>query len=95
MLSMRHFIILGRWEACSLLLLMGVAMPLKYMYGLPEAVRVVGMAHGLLFMAYCAAALEISRSEKWAFAKLLRCWIASCLPLGTFFFERELRSSAV
>jgi integral membrane protein len=93
MLSMRQFIILGRWEAFSLLFLMGIAMPLKYVYGLPGAVRVVGMAHGILFIVYCAAALALSREQQWPLPKLIRCWIASCLPFGTFFFERELRST--
>ena len=46
--------ILGNVEGVSYLLLLGVAMPLKYAFGLPLAVKIVGMAHGVLFLAYCA-----------------------------------------
>jgi integral membrane protein len=91
MISKRFFISLGRWEAFSLLALLCVAMPLKYVYGMPMAVRIVGSAHGFLFTGYIAAALVIARAEAWGFAKLIRCGVASCLPFGTFLFERELR----
>ena len=94
MISIQRFITLGRWEGTSLLLLMGVAMPLKYMFDYPAAVRVVGMAHGILFLAYCAAALLVARKEQWGISKIARCLIASCLPFGTFVFERELRAQS-
>jgi integral membrane protein len=90
MISKRGFISLGRWEALSLLLLLGVAMPLKYMWAYPLAVRVVGTAHGVLFMAYVAVAVVFARRDSWSFSKLVRCWVASCVPFGTLFFEREL-----
>ena len=47
----------GLAEAVSFLVLLGVAMPLKYLAGMPQAVKVVGWAHGLLFMGFCAALL--------------------------------------
>ncbi|MEY4669317.1 MAG: hypothetical protein RL518_2016 [Pseudomonadota bacterium] len=90
MFSKRGFITLGRWEAFSLIALLGVAMPLKYVYGYPLAVRVVGTAHGLLFMAYVVAAFALSRRDRWSFVKLFWCWGASCLPFGTLLFERQL-----
>jgi integral membrane protein len=90
MISNRGFISLGRWEAFSLIALLGVAMPLKYIYGYPLAVRVVGMSHGILFIVYVTLAAVLARAEGWSLPKLIRCWIASCLPLGTLFFEREL-----
>lgn len=74
-----------------MLVLLCVAMPLKYLFDSPMAVRIVGTAHGVLFMAYIAAALVLARAEAWGFAKLIRCGVASCLPFGTFIFERELR----
>ena len=90
MISKRGFISLGRWEAMSLIVLLAIAMPLKYVYGYPLAVRVVGTLHGVLFMAYVGIALVFARHDGWGVAKLMRCWIASCLPFGTLFFEREL-----
>ena len=59
--------ILGNVEGVSYLLLLGVAMPLKYAFGLPLAVKIVGMAHGVLFLAYCALPC-LSSSGKWASA---------------------------
>ncbi len=90
MISKRAFISLGRWEAFSLIALLGVAMPLKYVYGYPLAVRVVGTLHGILFMVYVALAAVLARRDGWRVPKLIRCWIASCLPFGTIWFEREL-----
>jgi integral membrane protein len=90
MISKRGFISLGRWEAVSLIVLLGIAMPLKYVYGYPLAVRVVGALHGLLFMAYVGIAALYARRDSWGLFKLVRCWIASCLPCGTLVFEREL-----
>ena len=62
--------ILGNIEGVSLLLLLlGVAMPLKYAFGLPLAVKIVGMAHGVLFLAYCASfPVSENSSGKWASA---------------------------
>ena len=63
--------ILGNVEGVSYLLLLGVAMPLKYAFGLPLAVKIVGMAHGVLFLAYCALlvpCLSENSSGKWASA---------------------------
>lgn len=91
MISKRSFVTLGRWEAVSLLTLLCVAMPLKYALGYPMAVRVVGAAHGVLFLGYVMAALRMAQEDKWGWAKLARCLVASCLPCGTFVFERELR----
>lgn len=91
MVSKSGFITLGRWEAVSLLVLMCIAMPFKYVWGYPLAVRMVGMAHGILFLGYTLAALSIAQDHRWGWGKLARCLIASCLPFGTFFFERELR----
>jgi len=90
MISKRGFISLGRWEAFSLIALLCIAMPLKYVYGYPMAVRVVGMLHGILFMAYVGAAVLFAKKDGWGFPKLIRCWVASCVPFGTLLFEREL-----
>jgi integral membrane protein len=92
MISKRGFISLGRWEAMSLILLLGIAIPLKYLFGLPLAVRIVGSLHGVLFLAYVAIAVVVAKREGWGAAKLIRCWVASCVPCGTLLFERELQN---
>jgi integral membrane protein len=87
MLSLFRWI--GRFEGISFLLLLFIAMPLKYIWGMPEYVRVVGMAHGGLFLAYVAmanyAALELRWSRKVWFLSMA----AAVLPFGTFIFEKK------
>ncbi|KUJ75307.1 hypothetical protein AVO42_08210 [Thiomicrospira sp. XS5] len=74
-------------EAISLLTLLFVAMPLKYHFGYPEAVRLVGPIHGALFMAFnivlFAYALKGVVTEMQAF----KGFIASFLPFGTFVYK--------
>jgi len=86
---LNSFRILGYLEGISLLVLIGIAMPLKYYYGQPLAVRIVGSLHGLLFVMYCLWALVIYFREKWPATKLILCWLLSCLPFGTFWFDRK------
>jgi len=84
--------IIGFAEGISYLLLLFVAMPLKYAAGLPLAVRIVGTLHGVLFILYVVAALRAACSRKWPFLRLLEALIASLYPFGTFVFDRKLRA---
>ena len=78
-------------EGVSYLVLLGIAMPLKYAAGMPGAVRVVGMAHGVLFVAYVVTLLAAARAARWPTTKLAVAMIASLVPLGAFWLERRLR----
>ncbi len=86
---LRLFQWIGRCEGLSFLLLLGFAMPLKYIWGHPEAVRVVGMAHGLLFMLYIGLAFQLAMDQKWPKHVLFRSFVAAVFPFGTFLFERK------
>lgn len=77
-------------EGLSYLVLLGVAMPLKYWAGMPLAVRIVGSLHGFLFVALMLLVLEGWRGRGKPFAWAVRIGIASVVPLGTFFLDREL-----
>ena len=57
---------IGFVEAVSFLLLLGVAMPLKYLAGQPLAVRIVGLIHGILFMIYLVAAAQARAATDWS-----------------------------
>lgn len=85
---LRAFRLLGMAEALSFLLLLGFAMPLKYVWGMPLAVRIVGAAHGLLFLLYLGAALGAAVTLKWPFSRLFLAGLASLLPFGPFAFDR-------
>ena len=80
----------GTWEAISYLLLLGIAMPLKYVWGYEQAVRVVGMAHGILWMAYIGLAVLGQMDYKWSFKTTAWLFIASLLPFGPFIADAKL-----
>jgi integral membrane protein len=80
----------GFWEGWSYLLLLGIAMPLKYWAGMPGFVRVVGMAHGLLFVAYVAALGITARSAGFTLGRTAVLFVASLLPFGPFLADRGL-----
>jgi len=80
----------GRWEGASYLILLGIAMPLKYAFAMPLAVRVVGMLHGLLFIAYCVVVWDAARVHGWEWRKSALFYVASLLPFGPFLVESRL-----
>ena len=84
-----RFRIVAFWEGISYLLLLFVAMPLKYGFGLDAAVRVVGMAHGILFLAYCATLALAAR--RLGGRRSLVAFVMSFVPGGTFWLEARLR----
>jgi integral membrane protein len=72
--------VIGLVEGLSFLILLGVAMPLKYFAGMAQAVTVAGWLHGLLFIAFCIA-LSQAHQEARALAQRHRL-IAALLPFG-------------
>ncbi len=81
----------GLAEGTSFLVLLGIAMPLKYLAGLPLAVRIVGMGHGVLFVLYVVALIHAATTERWPPARGLKLLGAAFLPLGTFLTDGWLR----
>lgn len=82
--------VIGFWEGVSFLVLLGIAMPLKYFAGHPEAVRVVGMAHGILFLLYVWAAIQAALDHDWSWRKTALVLVASLLPAGPFVVDAKL-----
>lgn len=80
----------GVVEGISYLLLLFVAMPLKYLAGDAQYVRYVGTAHGYLFVMYIAMVIYCSFSERWSILRGLWLFIASVVPFGTFVTDRQL-----
>lgn len=77
-------------EGVSLLILLFVAMPLKYIWGDPLAVKYVGMAHGLLFIAYVIFAIMLKDERNWDLKRTAFILLASVVPFGTFYAEKKL-----
>lgn len=80
-------------EGISALLLFFVAMPLKYAFGMPEAVKVIGMAHGLLFVAFGLLLLNHAVEARWSILRVALALVVVSLPFGAFWFERGLRKN--
>ncbi|MCB9674870.1 MAG: DUF3817 domain-containing protein [Alphaproteobacteria bacterium] len=87
---LQGFLWVARFEGLSLLVMFLVAMPLKYLFGHPEAVLAVGWIHGLLFIAYVVALGLVAREQGWSMARIAAGFVASLLPAGTFVFERRI-----
>ncbi|HEY9248579.1 MAG TPA: DUF3817 domain-containing protein [Rariglobus sp.] len=81
--------IVGFIEGVSFLVLLGVAMPLKYVWHEPQAVRVVGMAHGVLFLAYLAAVSQAMFEHDWTWKRAALVAAASVVPFGTFYADAK------
>jgi integral membrane protein len=82
--------VIGWGEGVSFLVLVGIAMPLKYLADRPEAVRVVGMAHGILFILYVWAAIQTALAQSWPLKRLALVLLASLLPAGPFVADAKL-----
>ena len=80
-------------EGLSFILLLGIAMPLKYRYGMPLAVKYLGWLHGLLFVVYGYVLFPTASHLKWSFGRIFFALVASVLPFGPFLFDRNLKKS--
>jgi integral membrane protein len=56
----------------------------------PGPVRVVGMAHGVLFIAYVFLLLQVALELRWKFSRAVLAFIASLVPFGTFYADKKL-----
>lgn len=81
----------GIAEGISFLVLLGIAMPLKYFAGLPQAVKIVGWMHGLLFILYLIALTNAAFVYRWSIWRALVAFVASLVPFGTFVLDARLR----
>lgn len=86
--------IAGTIEGVSFLVLLFVAMPLKYLAGQPEAVSMVGMAHGVLFIVYIAALLQAWSELKWPFRTAFLGFLSAVFPFGPWIFDAKVLRSA-
>jgi integral membrane protein len=89
-----RFRMVGIAEGISFLVLLLIAMPLKYIFKIPEAVKFTGWAHGALFVTYIWLAFDLFGSLKKSFLWFLKAVGAAFLPLGTFIFDKELKKEA-
>ncbi|MCY1082078.1 DUF3817 domain-containing protein [Archangium lansingense] len=88
---------IGRFRAVALLeglsfvLLLFIAMPLKYLAGMPLGVKLVGWAHGMLFVLYLLFLAEAAAAHRWSLVRIVGAFLASLVPFGTFVLDARLR----
>jgi integral membrane protein len=88
--SLGRLRVIGMWEGVSFLVLLGLAMPLKYFAGMPLPVRIVGMAHGVLFLLYLWAAIQAALEHNWTWRRTAAVFVASVLPGGPFLVDARI-----
>jgi integral membrane protein len=82
---------IGWLEGISYLLLLAVAMPLKYIFGQPLAVRYTGMLHGILFIVFVYALMTAALKHKWSLSRTALVFGASLVPFGPLLIEGTLK----
>lgn len=80
-----RFRLIAALEGISFLLLLCVAMPLKYMWDQPWMVQNIGMAHGVLFVLYLAGVALIKGELGWSLKQTALAMFLSAVPFGTFY----------
>ena len=88
--SLGRFRIISIVEGISFLLLLFVAMPLKYVAHMPDATKYPGWAHGLLFVLYIFALIDVAIAKRWPFKWFALGFVASVLPFGPFVFDNKV-----
>ena len=86
----KNLILVGHLEGISYLLLLFIAMPLKYKFGLPIAVKMAGMLHGVLFIAFVGQLFMASQMVPLNTKQVVKSFVLSIVPFGTFFLSRVL-----
>lgn len=88
-----RFAKISYWEAWSYVVLLFIAMPLKYFVDFPLAVKIVGMLHGVLFVAYCLQLLFLLIKKQLTFFKSVIYFLASLLPFAAFWVEKDVKKA--
>lgn len=85
--------IIGFLEGISLLVLLFIAVPLKYFFDNPEGSRIIGPIHGVLFLLFLFNALSTGVQQRWNFRTTTwKVLLACMIPFGTFYIDRKILS---
>jgi integral membrane protein len=79
-------------EGISLLVLLFIAMPLKYHYGMPEVVTMAGRTHGALFLIFCGVLMVVSQRKAWSERFSFMVLLSSMIPFATFVMDRRIKA---
>ena len=92
---LHYFRLIAFIEGISYLILLFIAMPLKYYYGYDQAVKMVGMTHGILFVLFIFLLGTTTAKYRFSLGFNIVLFVASLVPFGTFYTDRKLGKIAV
>jgi len=90
--SVKKFSLINTIEGYSYLLLLFVAMPMKYLMGIAIATKIVGSIHGFLFILFMILLVIAWQDAKWSLKETVIFFIASLIPFGTFFTKKTIQT---
>jgi integral membrane protein len=91
--AIERFRLSGFVEGASLLILLFIAMPLKYIAGFPEAVTVVGSLHGFFFVVYVLVIGYTTLKIRWHFKWVFSALAVAFIPFGNLILDRYIKRS--
>ncbi|GHE23697.1 DUF3817 domain-containing protein [Sphingobacterium griseoflavum] len=92
---LRIFQQIALWEAISTVILFFVAMPLKYIANIPEAVKVAGSIHGFLVVLFVVLLIMCWSEYKWSLKRVATYFLLSLIPIVSFWVERDLKKQII
>lgn len=91
--NIRNFLLIGKAEGYSYLLLLFIAMPLKYIFHHPEYVRIAGSIHGFLFVSFMITIFILLFKKEFEIKNAVYAFLLSLIPFGTFFLHKTLKNN--
>lgn len=83
--------LLALLEGSSLLFLVFIAVPLKYIWDIPEGSKMIGPVHGALFLLFVLSTINVAIKQKWKFTQVTwKVLIACIIPFGTFYIDHKI-----
>jgi integral membrane protein len=90
MSELKKFRLINKIEGISFLILLFIAMPMKYSFGYPMATKVVGMLHGLLVFAFIYQIIEAKKEAGFTLKETAIYSVLSLIPFGSFYTDKLL-----
>ena len=85
--------IIALLEGTSLLVLLFIAVPLKYMFSYPAGSQIIGPIHGVLFLIFIVLTITVASEQNWKFLRTTwKVLLSSFIPFGTFYVDKKILS---
>ena len=88
-----RFRVISFLEGISFLLILGITMPLKYFFDTPGPNKIIGMAHGILFLLYIIGVFLVKSEKQWNIKTTAIVLLCSIIPFGTFWMDKKYLST--